>query len=613
MASRDIGVTRPAPVFISYSRQDYYFAESLTHHLCRLGVPAWKDVKDLVPGGDWEQQLFKAIDDCGTLLLVASPAALASPNVAAEWQRALAAGKRVLLLGWHRRARLPAALQGCEWIDFRGRFGAALHRLVEALSMSAPRLRKAGARPGRLPRLPPAVLGLLLALALPIVGYALAVAPDVAREDLSELSLELGHPAGVVLFTLFTAGMVWALCGSLLQRRMGMTRLMGCLTFVATPFALALWNLSLHGAPGLAHMPPLVAQAVMSHRPVALVLALLPLAAMAVVWWGRPEDLLRWMPTGKSWSRFRTDAVASARVPLPDAVQTLASAGAFSLFHEAADAPLAARLREELHRIGVAEVRAGDAGEPTATRIVLLSNHSTKAWLAREVQPRSARLLIPVLGSAIGPAPALEWLWKRQWIDLRRWVLQRPGGQQALPSLPEAPTAMRVPFSVARVHVLLCAYGALLALFAVALAPTDQGRDENLSMTQSAAITLAVAAAWLARQWLRRARTAVWLRRWVARLLGAGVVISVASAVMPGNRPDGAPVAWLGAALATVLAALCWRALPTAAFWLPGITDDKVPAADRLQPPGDWRTAIVFAGFMVLWAAVLNLLLPDAF
>ena len=52
-------------VFISYSRKDYYFAESLTLALIQRNVPAWLDVKDLRPGVDWEQQLESALSARG--------------------------------------------------------------------------------------------------------------------------------------------------------------------------------------------------------------------------------------------------------------------------------------------------------------------------------------------------------------------------------------------------------------------------------------------------------------------------------------------------------------------------------------------------------------------
>jgi len=69
-------------VFISYSRKDYYFSESLTFSLIQRDVAAWLDVKDLQPGVDWEERLQSAIDNASHLVLVASPDSLRSPNVA---------------------------------------------------------------------------------------------------------------------------------------------------------------------------------------------------------------------------------------------------------------------------------------------------------------------------------------------------------------------------------------------------------------------------------------------------------------------------------------------------------------------------------------------------
>ena len=70
----------PGSVFISYSRKDYYFAESLTFALIQRDVAAWLDVKELRPGVDWEQRLESAIDTASHLVLVASPDSLCSPH-----------------------------------------------------------------------------------------------------------------------------------------------------------------------------------------------------------------------------------------------------------------------------------------------------------------------------------------------------------------------------------------------------------------------------------------------------------------------------------------------------------------------------------------------------
>ena len=186
-------------VFISYSRRDYYFAESLTLQLRQRGVAAWMDVLELQPGATWRAALDAAIDDCAAFVLVASPAALASEPVRREWQRALAQGRRVLLLGWHRRVRLPAELQGCEWVDGRGRFGPALARLVKRLAAPDAKGPPAGPHPGRLPKLPPAVMTVLLALLLPIAGYTVATAPDASLTRPEDVMPGLGD-AGDKIF-----------------------------------------------------------------------------------------------------------------------------------------------------------------------------------------------------------------------------------------------------------------------------------------------------------------------------------------------------------------------------------------------------------------------------
>ena len=45
----------PGPVFISYSRKGFYFAESLAFHLQHSSVLVWLDAKDLEPGADWDE------------------------------------------------------------------------------------------------------------------------------------------------------------------------------------------------------------------------------------------------------------------------------------------------------------------------------------------------------------------------------------------------------------------------------------------------------------------------------------------------------------------------------------------------------------------------------
>jgi hypothetical protein len=214
-----------AHVFISYSRKDY-FAESLTFHLLKHGVAAWLDVKDLTPGVDWERDLIRAVDDVSTVLLVASPAAMGSPNVRQEWHRALSQGKRIVVLHWFRRMRLPAELQHCEAVDFRGRFGAALSRL-------ASRGAAGHARQPAWVHATVAARGPRDADRARDAHRRLRAARCAASASRRRRDDELGAgPARTGCLVLALAfGLVWALCLSLMQRRMGMRRLVVCLAF----------------------------------------------------------------------------------------------------------------------------------------------------------------------------------------------------------------------------------------------------------------------------------------------------------------------------------------------------------------------------------------------
>ncbi|HEX8866304.1 MAG TPA: toll/interleukin-1 receptor domain-containing protein, partial [Lentzea sp.] len=118
-------------IFVSYSRRDFHAAEALTSVLTSNGVQAWFDVEQLRPRTDWETSINAAIDRSDALVVVASPAAMASKWVTGEWQRALSQGKPVHV-ALVRDTELPAELTSR--YDLRGRFFAEAQRLAEGLA-----------------------------------------------------------------------------------------------------------------------------------------------------------------------------------------------------------------------------------------------------------------------------------------------------------------------------------------------------------------------------------------------------------------------------------------------------------------------------------------------
>lgn len=128
-------------IFLSYSRQQLYFAESLALHLQHQGHPIWFDLQQLAPGSEWQAALNTGLAECEQLVLVVSKAALASPYVQAEWQAALDAGKPVVLAIFE-ATPLPDALRALPAYDFRRRFKepmlALAHRLAHPEAAPTP-------------------------------------------------------------------------------------------------------------------------------------------------------------------------------------------------------------------------------------------------------------------------------------------------------------------------------------------------------------------------------------------------------------------------------------------------------------------------------------------
>ncbi|MBF6208331.1 toll/interleukin-1 receptor domain-containing protein [Streptomyces gardneri] len=118
-------------VFVSYSRRDFHAAEALSTVLAASGqVRTWLDVEHLRPGTDWEIAINAAIDHADAVVVVASPAAMASRWVTKEWQRALSNGTPVHV-ALVRDTELPPGLTTVH--DLRGRFFTEARRLVEVL------------------------------------------------------------------------------------------------------------------------------------------------------------------------------------------------------------------------------------------------------------------------------------------------------------------------------------------------------------------------------------------------------------------------------------------------------------------------------------------------
>jgi|GEM_PF-6948684 len=141
-------------IFVSYSRTEISFTESLVSSLKDEFDSIWVDFQQLQVAHSWQNQLDNAVDDADTVLLVVSKTSIASKYVFAEWRQALEQGKRVILIifeatelapvgdvdtsselaqAYYERTDLWEQLATCEWVDFRQKFDTALDQLKHHL------------------------------------------------------------------------------------------------------------------------------------------------------------------------------------------------------------------------------------------------------------------------------------------------------------------------------------------------------------------------------------------------------------------------------------------------------------------------------------------------
>lgn len=120
-------------IFISYSRRQLYFAESVVQELQRdHRLRVWFDLQQLTPGSDWQTSLKHGYENCRYLILVASNASLKSKYVEIEWRSALERGCPVYVIIYE-PVVLPQALVDCPTYDFRRNFPKKLNALKNAL------------------------------------------------------------------------------------------------------------------------------------------------------------------------------------------------------------------------------------------------------------------------------------------------------------------------------------------------------------------------------------------------------------------------------------------------------------------------------------------------
>jgi hypothetical protein len=103
--------------FISYSRVNKEFAVKLARELKSAGFPIWLDLLDIPAGARWDDEIEKALSECGIFMMILTPASIASENAKDEIGYAIDHGKRILPVLLEDCA-VPLRIRRFQYVDF---------------------------------------------------------------------------------------------------------------------------------------------------------------------------------------------------------------------------------------------------------------------------------------------------------------------------------------------------------------------------------------------------------------------------------------------------------------------------------------------------------------
>lgn len=395
-------------VFLSYSRRQMYFAESMALHLQKEGVDVWFDLQEIEAGEVWSDDLADGVQSAAQLVLIASQAALDSEYTQAEWEGALAKKTPVVVVIFE-PVDLPEKLRGLPTFDFRGRFREKLQALAAYLKGEAEPLSDRAPRRRGISLKAPAILWLIL---IAYFGASLGLLWSFVASSIQGLEVFHGYSWGFVA----VAAAVGAAFAVPLWRhriRYGVLK-RGLWVSLVTQMA-AFFGAEFKDSTNLT-MAMLMAMPVLT---IALLLAIRRSAAL--LRWVRPGADLQ--PLRRRVHRPLLPAAAAASMDAAPATastekresESAPAAPRYALHCDQADRPFSRRVRRIFHKAGLVEVAA--AADP-AHPIALLTNRSSADWVRTITRDFGGKLIF-IIGSTVEVGDDVGEAGKYQWVDFR--------------------------------------------------------------------------------------------------------------------------------------------------------------------------------------------------
>lgn len=121
--------------FVSYSREDQQFAESIYKELESHGITTFMASVTLQPGQDWSEKIMENLRSSKWIILLVSRAACSSTFVNQEIGGALYASKKLIPIVWDMDpSELPGWLKSVQAIDIRGQTMDELQQQIASIA-----------------------------------------------------------------------------------------------------------------------------------------------------------------------------------------------------------------------------------------------------------------------------------------------------------------------------------------------------------------------------------------------------------------------------------------------------------------------------------------------
>jgi hypothetical protein len=404
--------------FISYSRRQLYFAESLALHLQKEGIDVWFDLQQLQAGSVWSEGLKEGVSEAHQMVLVVSKASLESPHTQAEWKGFADKGNRLVLVIYE-PVDLPEELRDLPTYDFRGGFNRMLRNLSAFLKGNAESRHDRVPSPNRFgmsATLPGAVWLVLTAHFASLIACMLGLLVAITLGSLDQATY---HP----FFWYWSAfclvvGALYAvpfLRHTLEYKKVKQGVWVNLLLLIPTVFAVGQIG---GGVPLLSDYPSEITGASHAYRSILGGAAILTLfvyiylvrRAAGLLCWMQPEETLQSLRR-----RLHQPLVAKATFDVDIASKCEGKAVTYSIHSDPADSPIVRWVEGIFNKSGHTLVVPG---ESTQHHIAILSNRSSEAWV-QEVTRAYAGKLVFLVVSTIEFKENLAETGRYQWVDAR--------------------------------------------------------------------------------------------------------------------------------------------------------------------------------------------------